>query len=282
MKIIGFVNQKGGVGKTTLGMLTCSALAEAPFNYRCAFIDCDHQQSARKQREKDIVVIAEELAFAKAEQDLIEKGEAVTDEALDNLGQKYMHIIREKMIANETEYFKYPIYFTPSDQLTETIVKLEEEDNYDYVFLDMPGQAQGSGLSTLLVALDYAFIPVESGDFDVSSSLDFIQGKLKKFKQWKESKGGTAQLDICVLFNKVEETNVYRGVIQGFKEVFEGDNAVSVIDEKKGLTRSIFYKEHCNTYESALTVKTKDKREKGMQKRFETFLNEILNIINNK
>lgn len=282
MKIIGFVNQKGGVGKTTLGMLTCSALAEEPFNYRTAFIDCDYQQSARKQREKDMMIIAEELAFTKAEQDLLEKGLPVTDEALEELGQKYIHLIREKMEENEEAYFKYPIYFTASDQLTETIVKLEEEGKYDYVFLDMPGQAQGNGLSTLLIALDYAFIPVESGDFDVSSSLEFIKGKLKKFKQWKESRGGANHLNICVLFNKVEDTNVYRDVISGFKDVFENDEAVSIIDERKGLTRSIFYKEHCNTYESALTVKTKDKREKGMQKRFEIFLNEILNIINNK
>lgn len=282
MKVVGFVNQKGGVGKTTLGMLTCSALAESPFNYKIALVECDFQQSARNQRGKDIIVIAEELGFAKAEEELLSQELALNNDSLEKLGQKYTHAIREEMIANENSYFKYPIYYSDPEQLTETIVKLDDEDKYDYVFIDMPGQAQGSGLSTLLVALDYAFVPVESGDFDVSSSLDFIQKKMKKFKQWKESKGGTAQLNICVLFNKVDETNVYRSVIQGFQEIFEGDKDVSIIDEKKCLTRSIFYKEHCNTYESALTVKVKDKREMGMQKRFATFLEEILNIINNK
>lgn len=279
MKVIGFVNQKGGVGKTTLGMLTCTAFSEKPYGYKVAMIDCDAQQSARMQREKDIFTISEDLAYKKAEIELKKNGSLKNDD-LEVLAQKYLLAIRHEMSENESKYFPYPIFFSEVENLTETMVKLEEQGEYDYVFIDMPGQAQGAGLSTLLISLDYAFVPLESGNFDISSSVDFITKKMKVFKQWKENQGEFAKLEISIVFNKVEETKMYTELSEGMYGVYGNDPAVKLFDKDKCLTRSVFYKENCNTYQSALNIKAKDSREKGMQARFKLFMDEVDSNIN--
>jgi len=53
-KVIVFGNRKGGVGKSTLTMLTSTALSQKPFNKRILVIDADDQQSLIKFRNDDL------------------------------------------------------------------------------------------------------------------------------------------------------------------------------------------------------------------------------------
>lgn len=272
---VGFVNQKGGVGKTTLGMLTCTALAAAPFNKKCAFIDCDSQESAVMQRMKDIYSVSEELAYQK----LKEENPGVTGDAANQLVETYFKDIREKISTDPNRYFSYPVFFSETEKLMELIVELEDKHDFDFIFIDMPGQAQGDGLSTLLITLDHAFVPVESGDFDIASSISFLEQKLFKFKKFKESRGSDFTLNINIVFNKVRETLRYKDTIMSFKERFMNDKRVYLFDEKNCLTDSVFYENNTSTYVSILDAPTKSKTEKEKQNQFEIFIKEFLNVI---
>lgn len=53
-KVIVFGNRKGGVGKSTLTMMTATALSQAPFNKKILVIDADDQQSLIKFRNDDL------------------------------------------------------------------------------------------------------------------------------------------------------------------------------------------------------------------------------------
>ena len=53
-KIIMFGNQKGGVGKTLVSVMTATALGQAPFNLKVAVVDLDDQKSVTYARDIDI------------------------------------------------------------------------------------------------------------------------------------------------------------------------------------------------------------------------------------
>lgn len=53
-KIILFGNQKGGVGKSTLTMLTATVLSQAPFNLNVCVLDADDQRSLSDMRQNDL------------------------------------------------------------------------------------------------------------------------------------------------------------------------------------------------------------------------------------
>lgn len=272
---IGFVNQKGGVGKTTLGMLTCTALSAAPFNKKCAFIDCDSQESAVMQRRKDIYTVSEELSYQK----LKEENQCLSPEETEIKLEQYFSGIREKISSDPNKYFSYPVFYCETEKLMELIVELEDQHDYDFIFVDMPGQAQGDGLSTLLITLDHAFVPVESGDFDIASSISFLEQKLFKFKKFKESRGSDLFLNINIVFNKVKDTLRYKDTILSFKERFKDDPRVNLLDESKCLSDSVFYKDNTSTYMSILDAPTKSKTEKEKQNQFSIFVTEFLNVV---
>jgi cellulose biosynthesis protein BcsQ len=52
-KILMFGNQKGGVGKSQVSIMTAAALSSAPFNLKVAIVDVDGQKSVVRIREVD-------------------------------------------------------------------------------------------------------------------------------------------------------------------------------------------------------------------------------------
>jgi cellulose biosynthesis protein BcsQ len=273
---IGFVNQKGGVGKTTLGMSTCTALSSEPYNRKCAFIECDAQESAVMQRKKDILKISEELSYLRVKQN----HPGIPKEEIEEKAEMYYRAIREEITSDPNRFFKYPVYYCETSELMDTLVTIE--DDYEFIFVDMPGQAQGDGLSTLLISLDHAFMPIQSGDFDLSSSIAFLEQKLLKFKAFKESRGNNEFfLNVNIVFNKVTDTLRYRDLILSFKEMFGNDERVSLMDEKKCLPDSVFYEDNTNTYQSIFEARTKSANEKAKQAQFKVFIEEFLKIVEN-
>jgi cellulose biosynthesis protein BcsQ len=53
-KIIMFGNQKGGVGKSLCGMMTATAISQAPFGFKTCVVDIDDQKSIFHARNIDI------------------------------------------------------------------------------------------------------------------------------------------------------------------------------------------------------------------------------------
>ena len=53
-KILMFGNQKGGVGKTQVSIMTATALSQAPFNLKTCVVDIDNQKSVIRARSFDL------------------------------------------------------------------------------------------------------------------------------------------------------------------------------------------------------------------------------------
>lgn len=53
-KIVIFGNQKGGVGKTQISIMTATALSQKPFNLKTCIIDTDNQKSVVRIRKLDL------------------------------------------------------------------------------------------------------------------------------------------------------------------------------------------------------------------------------------
>jgi len=279
-KIVGFVNQKGGVGKSTLTMLVATALAKAPYNLKVAIVDCDAQTSLQDQRKMDEFRLTRKLSAAKAEEHLkkTKNGEGYSDEELQKTIATFTPIIREKIAEDYSLAFPYPLIYADvneKEQVIRTIIELKGTGKYDLIFVDMPGSASEKGIGTILSVISHAFVPVESGNFDVTSTNKFIVKTLKNIKFVKENEYNSP-FNITVLFNKLEETNKYKDVIDGFYGKYEGDQDINIIDEEYGLPRSVFYKDNGNTYESLLQVKARTKTNKKMQERFKDLLKEIM------
>lgn len=211
VKVISFANQKGGVGKSTLTVMTANYLANK--NYRVLVIDADYQGSILQLRKQD-----------KAE-----------------LGEEHR--------------FPYDVVYCPAVHLDE---KLDEmADDYDVIFVDMPGQSYGEGLSKLLTLLDYAFIPVKTGDTDVFSSVDFMENIFTASSIRKQC--GLEEIKYNVVINEAEiKTNRFRDLVEFIES--KGYN----FDEELVVKKKVSIKDLSNTFMSPL----EDKDGKDLEKFF--------------
>ena len=138
-KIISFANQKGGVGKSTLTSLAAAALACEPFNYSVYVADIDQQQSLISRRLADL--------------------------------------------RNNDIIPPFSLEFNTLSQLLSKIDALDKE--YDFVFIDTPGKldiniaADEQEITKVLFILDYLFIPIAPGNYNMSATLSFLKIALK-------------------------------------------------------------------------------------------------------
>jgi len=144
---ISFATQKGGIGKTTLTVLTASYLHYVK-GYNVAVIDCDApQNSIADLREREVKVIAESTYFKAL--------------ACDHFRQ-----VKKKA---------YPVIArTAADALDDADKMLREEKvKHDLVFFDLPGTLKSEGVVKTLSQMDYIFTPISADRLVVESSLQF-------------------------------------------------------------------------------------------------------------
>ena len=138
-KIISFANQKGGVGKSTLTSLAAAALACEPFNYSVYVADIDQQQSLISRRLADL--------------------------------------------RNNDIIPSFALEFNTLSQLLSKIDVLDKE--HDFIFVDTPGKldiniaADEQEITKVLFVLDYLFIPIAPGNYNMSATLSFLKIALK-------------------------------------------------------------------------------------------------------
>ena len=144
MKTIGFCNQKGGCGKTTLTIFLASYLAY-DLKKRVIVLDCDYPQlSLKNTRNAEL-------------ESLKESGE--------NIPQQ------ENIYAVESAEMKHFV----------SAKKAYEEQGYDYMLVDLPGSASNSEMMICVSQLDYVFIPLETEKKAARATFDFAAVVVNEF-----------------------------------------------------------------------------------------------------
>ena len=144
---IAFATQKGGIGKTTLTVLTASYLHYVK-GYNVAVVDCDApQNSIADLRAREIEVIAESTYFKALACD---------------------HFRRVKKKA-------YPVVTSNAADALDDADKMlrEEATKPDLVFFDLPGTLKSEGVVKTLSQMDYIFAPISADRLVVESTLQF-------------------------------------------------------------------------------------------------------------
>lgn len=144
---IAFATQKGGIGKTTLTVLTASYLHYVK-GYNVAVVDCDApQNSIADLRAREIKVIGESAYFKALACD---------------------HFRRVKKKA-------YPVIASNAVDALDDADKMlrEEATKPDLVFFDLPGTLKSEGVVKTLSQMDYIFAPISADRLVVESSLQF-------------------------------------------------------------------------------------------------------------
>lgn len=144
---IAFATQKGGIGKTTLTVLTASYLHYVK-GYNVAVIDCDApQNSIADLRAREIKVIGESAYF-----------KALACEHFRRVKKKAYPVIASNAV----------------DALDDADKMLREETTKpDLVFFDLPGTLKSEGVVKTLSQMDYIFAPISADRLVVESTLQF-------------------------------------------------------------------------------------------------------------
>jgi cellulose biosynthesis protein BcsQ len=140
-----FSTQKGGMGKTALTVLTASYLHYVK-GYNVAVIDCDYpQHSIAEMRERDI------------------------DRIKNNLYYKRLAYEQFKTLQKKA----YRVESTNSADAVAVAERLQQENDLDFIFFDLPGTLNTQGVVKTLAAMDYIFVPVSADRVVLESTLQF-------------------------------------------------------------------------------------------------------------
>ncbi|GAB3739972.1 ParA family protein [Spirosoma sp.] len=131
-KVISFMSQKGGTGKTTLSILTATFLHS--IGAGVAVIDADFpQHSFTRTRTKDIL-------------DLKEKQ-----------GKKQ----GENLTLVDSQIKPYPVVDATVKEATVALKSMKTSQQLDFILIDIPGTFNVEGIDYLIDSLDLIIVPVE-------------------------------------------------------------------------------------------------------------------------
>jgi chromosome partitioning protein len=149
-KLISFVQQKGGTGKTTMTMLTAGYFHDNGANI--IVVDTDYPQlSFVRIRHRDLHNLSEEDAQKRT-----------GEEILQEQGKKLYPVISSNVNESATQL---------------GVIKTSAE--FQFVFCDLPGTLNVSGIQKVFKLLDYIIIPCELEDKSIIAALetmDVIRG----------------------------------------------------------------------------------------------------------
>jgi chromosome partitioning protein len=135
-KILMFGNQKGGVGKTQVSIMTATALSQKPFNLKTCVVDIDNQKSVIRARNFDL------RAY---------QTENTPFEALNfSVGDL------QKNIATLDKDFQLIVIDAAGKLDTSQPVEIQE-------------------ISKALMYVDHLFIPFVAGNYNLESTLDYFR-----------------------------------------------------------------------------------------------------------
>jgi cellulose biosynthesis protein BcsQ len=142
---IAFSTQKGGVGKTTLTVLAASHLHYVK-GYNVAVLDCDYpQQSIADMRERDVEQVIN-----------------------DNHYKRMAHTLFSSIEKNA-----YTVEGCALPDAVSRAQQLQQEEDLDFIFFDLPGTMNAAGVIKTLACMDYVFVPISADRVVLESTLQF-------------------------------------------------------------------------------------------------------------
>lgn len=146
-KYVAFSTQKGGAGKTTLTVLVASYLHYVK-GYNVAVIDCDFpQHSIADLRERDFKMVDED--------------------------EYYKGMAYEQITRLEGKKF-YPVVESSTEEALNDADALCEQEEYDFVFFDLPGTLNNKDLVVALANMDYIIAPIAADRVVMESTLNYM------------------------------------------------------------------------------------------------------------
>jgi MinD-like ATPase involved in chromosome partitioning or flagellar assembly len=180
---VAFATQKGGAGKSTFTILAAS-IAHYTMERNVAVIDCDYPQlSIANMRKRELENIPKNAA------------------------------LRKLAMTTFSEHGKdsYTVKSATTADAIEVAEKLASEQSLDYVFFDLPGTVNQSGILHVIQQMDYIFTPISADRRVIESSLSFLlilrqlSREIKPYVFWNMVDGR-------------EKTNLYDAYNQLLKE----------------------------------------------------------------
>lgn len=203
-KFVAFSTQKGGAGKTTLTVLAASYLYYVR-GLKVLVVDCDYPQfSIEEMRERD--------------KDLIECSPVFKKMVSDNM--------------RLTKLAPYPVLSAPPEEAMRKVREIIEDGNeIDLVFFDLPGTVNNLGVVSILNCMDTVIVPVAADKVILESSLAFAL----KIQEWR-TMGKTQVKEMYMLWNLVdarEKTDLYDLYEQIFEDYGLKTMRTKIPDTKK-------------------------------------------------
>ncbi|HDY7841671.1 AAA family ATPase [Vibrio vulnificus] len=190
MKSVGFFNNKGGVGKTTL---ICNLAASLAKKHKVLVIDADPQCNASAyllpSDKLEAILLDDNHCSLDSFYEPIRRGQGYPVQLPSIVKSDRFNIdlivgdpklsIREDLLATDWASTKNgePRGFQTTYAIKELISRL---DQYDFVFVDM-GPSLGALNRSVLLAVDYFLMPLSVDIF----SLMAVENIIKSFENWK-------------------------------------------------------------------------------------------------
>lgn len=166
-KVISFFSPKGGTGKTTLTMLTATALNFMVKNKDVCILDADYvQKNVMRER------MADEDAYKNNE--------------------------TFRAICESNKIRHYRIEISAPEDLFDSVEILREQ--CDYLFVDYPGTLLEQNILKSTMLLDYIFVPLAIDKLEKSSVMAFFTETMPKLCKVNKS------LKIRVVFNMYKDS----------------------------------------------------------------------------
>ncbi len=147
-------NQKGGVGKSTM-LVSLASLLNYSMDKSVAIVDCDStQRSLSNLRDRD--------------KEMVEKN------------KKFMVLLEEQRLKGRKIY---PIMKAKPNNARQVAGELAASENYDIIFIDLPGSMDVPGVLQTIFNVDYVLTPIAADNFVMDSSFAFASSVMKFIKE---------------------------------------------------------------------------------------------------
>jgi len=178
----------------------------------------------------------------------------------DDLQNSLYKIRQEELKTFENEDF-YDLIRMDSKDLKNNLEALKNE--YNLVFVDLPGNLKQEGIVSAYVYIDVLFIPTQTSKIDIDSTVDFVNFYHKTIYLKRKEQG--LQTSYTLFFNRVNEKN------KDFKEMYNSRNSLGIPIMDNYICESI------PTFQRK--VSTVYKYNSATRGEYSDFINEMINVI---